>query len=66
MGQDHDAEESMSEELCRFSENCWRDRNFDFSILASRLEEEVACITRSASSKIWYIDSGASWNMTGI
>lgn len=35
-------------------------------MLASKLEEEVACLASSASSKVWYIDSGASWHMTGI
>jgi len=30
------------------------------------LEEEVACVTSSTSSEEWYIDSGASWHMTGI
>ena len=35
-------------------------------MLASRLEEEVACMTSFASSKVWYIDSGASWHMTGF
>ena len=60
MGRDHDAEASTSGDLRRFSENCSRDNNLDFSMLASRLEEEVACVTRSASSEVWYIDSGAS------
>ena len=34
-------------------------------MLASRLEE-VACLASSASFEVWYIDSGASWHMTGI
>ena len=42
-----------------------QERDFDFSMLASRLEE-VACMTSAASSEVWYIDSGASWHMTGI
>ena len=66
MGRDHDAEASMSGESHRFSEDCTRERDFDFSMLASRLEEEVACMTSSASLEVWYIDSGASWHMTGI
>jgi len=66
MGQDHDAEASTSRDSCRFSEDCTRDRNFDFSMLASRLEEEVACVASSASLGVWYIDSGASWHMKGI
>ena len=66
MGRDHDAEASTSGDSHIFSENCTRDRNFYFSMLASRLEEEVACVTSSASSEVWYIDNGASWHMTGI
>ncbi len=66
MGRDHDAEASTSGDSCRFSENCTSDRNSDFSMLASRLEEKVACVTSFASSEVWYIDSGASWHMTGI
>ena len=50
MGQDHDAEASTSGDLFKFSKNCTRDRNFDFSMLASRLEEEVAW--GSASSEV--------------
>ena len=38
----------------------------DYSMLASRLEEEVACLASSASFKVWCIDNGASWHMTGI
>lgn len=66
MGQDHDAEASTFGESCRFSEDCTRDRNFNFSMLASKLEEEVACVASSVSIGVWYIDSGASWHMTGI
>jgi hypothetical protein len=66
MGRDHDVEASTSGDSCRFSENCTRDSNFDFSMLASKLEEEVACVTSFASSEVWYIDSGASWHMMGI
>ena len=35
-------------------------------MLASRLEEEVTCVTSSTSLKVWYIDTGASWHTTGI
>jgi len=40
--------------------------NFYYFILASRLEEEVICLARPASSEVWYIESGASWHMIGI
>ena len=66
MGRDHDAEASTSRDSQRFSEDCTRERDFDFSMLASRLEEEVACMNNVASSEVWYIDSGASWHMMGI
>ena len=66
MCRDHDAEASMSGDSCKFLENCTRDSKFDFSMLASRLEEEVVCITSSTSFEVWYIDSGVSWHMTGI
>ena len=33
MGQGHDAKASTLGDSCRFSEECTRDRNFDFSML---------------------------------
>jgi len=60
MGQEHDVEASTQGDSCRLPEECTRDMNFDYSMLTSRLEEEVACLASSASSKVWYIDSGAS------
>ena len=66
MGRDHDAKASALGDSHRFSEDCTKERDFDFSMLASRLEEEVACMTSAARSEVWYIDSGPSWNMTGI
>ena len=38
----------------------------DVSVLASRLEEEFACVSSSASPEIWYIDSGAFAHMTRV
>ena len=38
----------------------------DVSVLASRLEEEFACVSSFASPEIWYNDSGASAHMTGV
>ena len=38
----------------------------DVSILASRLEEEFACVSSTASSNVWYIHSGASAQMTEV
>ena len=66
MGRDHDAEASTSGESHRFSKDCTRERDFDFSMLASKLEEEVACMTSVALSELWYIDSRALGHITGI
>jgi len=41
------------------------NRDHNISELASRLEEEFACLSSSASTEDWYIDSGASAHMTG-
>ena len=38
----------------------------DISELSSRLEEEFACLSISASADDWYIDSGASVHMTRV
>ena len=51
MGQDHDAQASTSGDSCRFLEDCTRERDCDFSMLASRLEEEVACMTSAHHRK---------------
>ena len=66
MGQEHDAEASTQGDSRRFPDECTRDINYDYSMLASRLEEEVACLASSASLEVWYIDSGASCHMTEI
>jgi len=60
MGQEHDVEASRQRDSRRFPEECTRDMDHDYSMLTSRLEEEVACLASSASSDVWYIDSGAS------
>lgn len=36
------------------------------SVLASKLEEDFACVSSTMSSDVWYIDSGASAHMTGV
>jgi len=36
------------------------------SDLSSGLEEELACLSRSTSQGVWYIDNRASTHMTGI
>ena len=38
----------------------------DVFVLASRLEEEFACVSSTASPEVWFIDSGASAHMTGV
>jgi len=68
MGQEHDAEASTQRDSHRFpeKEESTKNMDHDYSMLASRPEEEVACLASSASSEVWYIDSGASWHMTRI
>ena len=66
MGQEHDVEASTPGDEWRFSEECTRDKNYDYSMFTSRLEEEVDCIASYTSLGVWYIDSGASWHMTRI
>ena len=36
------------------------------SDLSSILEDEFACLARSTSQGVWYIDSGASTHMIGV
>ena len=38
----------------------------DVPILESRFEEEFSCVSSFASLEIWYIDSGASVDMTRV
>lgn len=40
--------------------------NLDVSKFSSRLEEDFACLSSSASASVWYIDNGASTHMTGV
>ena len=35
-------------------------------VLASRLEEDLACVSSTTPPSVWYIDSGASAHMTGV
>ena len=41
MGQEHDVEASTEGDSRRFPEECIRDINYDYSMLASRLKEEA-------------------------
>ena len=38
----------------------------DLDVLSSRLKQDCACLSSSASARIWYIDSRASTHMTGV
>ena len=40
--------------------------DYNVSLLASKLEEEFACVSSTASPEVWYIDSGASAHMTRV
>jgi len=67
MSQEHDVRASTQKDPHRSpeGEESMRNMDHDYSMLASRLEE-VACLVSSTSSEVCYIDSGASWHMTGI
>ena len=41
-------------------------REHDMKVLASRLEEDLACVLGTTPLDVWYIDSGASVHMTGV
>ena len=43
-----------------------KQMDHDVSVLASKLEEEFACVSSTASYDVWYIDSGASTHMAGV
>ena len=38
----------------------------DLDVLSSRLKEDYACLSSSASAGIWYIDNRASTHMIGV
>jgi len=68
MSREHDAGAATQKDSRSSPEKEKSKKNMDhdYSTLASRLEEEVACSTSSAYSEVWYIDSGAFVHMTGI
>ena len=69
MSREHDAGATTQKDSRSFLGKEGSTKNimdYDNSVLASRLEEEVACLASSAFSEVWYIDSGASTHMTGI
>ena len=41
-------------------------REHDMKVLASRLEEDLACVLSTTPPDVWYIDSGAYAHMTGV
>ena len=43
-----------------------KQRDHDVSVLASRLEEDFACVSSMTSLGVWYIDSGTSAHMRGV
>lgn len=62
MSQEHDVGASTQRDSHRSpkKEESMNNMDHDYSMLASRLEEEVAFLASSTSSEFWYIDSGAS------
>ena len=68
MSQEHDVGASTQRDPRRYpeKEESTKNMDHDYSMLASRLEEEVARLASYASFDVWYIDSGSSRHMTGI
>ena len=46
--------------------NTIEQMDHDVSVLASKLEEDFACVSSTSSSDVWYIDSKASAQMKGV
>jgi len=67
MSREHDDEAASQKDSHNSpgKEESMKNMDHDYSMLASRLEEEVACLESYASFEVWYIDSGASVHMTG-
>ena len=51
---------------CSPPEHAKMQRKHYMKVMASRLEEDLACISSTAPPSVWYIDSGASTHMTGV
>ena len=47
-------------------EHAEMQREHDMKVMASRLEEDLACVSSTAPPDVWYIDSGASAHMTEV
>ena len=47
-------------------EHAEMQREHDMKMLASKLEEDLACVSSTTPPDVWYIDSGASAHMTGF
>ena len=47
-------------------EHAEMQREHDMKVLASKLEEDLACVSSTTPPNVWYIDSGASAHMTGV
>ena len=41
-------------------------REHEMKVLASILEEDLACVSSTATPSVWYINSGASAHTTGV
>ena len=42
------------------------EREHDMTVVASRLEEDLTCVSSTGPPTVWYIDSGASAHMTRV
>ena len=47
-------------------EHAEMQREHDMKVLASKIEEDLACMSSKTPPSVWYIESGASAHMTGV
>ena len=47
-------------------EHAEMQREHDMKVLASKLEEDIACVSSTTPSGVWYIVSGAFAHMMGV
>ena len=47
-------------------EHAEMQREHDMKVLASKLEEDLACVSSTTPPSVWYIDNGAFAHMMGV
>ena len=51
---------------CSPPEHAEMQREHDLKVLASRLEEDLACVSSTTPLGVWYIDNGEPAHMIGV